>query len=482
MADVSLPGVQESELLAINQCGRAVGYELGTSRYSATIRENRVTTPITALLPGTDNSKAIYVNDAGTVVGTCWTYYDVAYSYQNGVMTEISLGGGYSQPTHLNETGHVVGAGATPFGSEHAFLYFNGVTTDLGTLGGWQSRAQYVNTLGHVVGTSLDEFGQERSFVYRDGAMSQIPDFGFGASRAREINDAGLVIGQAFSGIDDASFLWDPATGLRNIRPDGFQVDNVYAGAHDLNSRGQVVGVIGGFQNGRLVQRAFVYDHSIGFKRFVDMGGSEASLWAVNEAGQACGDAVDGVQAFVTAPTIVNTAPTASAGADQSVVATGTATPVTILGSGSDAEGAITYRWALNGQIVGSSAQLDTTLSPGSHTLTLTTTDEGGLTATDEVSVSVLYSWSGFHAPIGRGNAFKSGGTVPVKFALTGASAPVTNATATLLINGSAAGMFAYANGQYQCNWSTKGRSPGSYVIAVDLGDGVPRQTTVVLK
>jgi hypothetical protein len=46
----------------------------------------------------------------------------------------------------------------------------------------------------------------------------------------------------------------------------------------------------------------------------------------------------------------------------------------------------------------------------------------------------VTYAWSGFLAPVASGASYNLGRTLPVKFTLTGASAPVTNAVAKLYL------------------------------------------------
>jgi hypothetical protein len=206
-----------------------------------------------------------------------------------------------------------------------------------------------------------------------------------------------------------------------------------------------------------------------------------------------------------------NAAPIANAGPDQNVTATGGSTTVTLNGSGSsDPDGeALTYGWRENGNPIASGASPSLTLATGTHTITLTVTDSYGATATDVVVVKILYSWSGVLQPIDPPNAsgvsasvFKSGSTVPVKFALTGASAGISTLAATLsyakISNGivgsdvkavstaaaTTGNLFRYDQtaGQYIFNWSTKGLSPGTYRLFIDLGDGVTRTVNLGLK
>jgi hypothetical protein len=100
-------------------------------------------------------------------------------------------------------------------------------------------------------------------------------------------------------------------------------------------------------------------------------------------------------------------------------------------------------------------------------------------------------------------SVFKAGSTVPVKFALTGADAGITTLTATLWVTrisnsivgtdleavatntpASTGNAFRYdpTSGQYLFNWSTKGFSPGTYVLRIDLGDGALHPVTVGLR
>jgi mRNA-degrading endonuclease RelE of RelBE toxin-antitoxin system len=112
----------------------------------------------------------------------------------------------------------------------------------------------------------------------------------------------------------------------------------------------------------------------------------------------------------------------------------------------------------------------------------------------EQISVGVGYTWTGLLAPMQEGGVYKIGRTLPLKFSLTGASAPLTNAVARLYIakisNGVAGietdadstsaattgNLFRYAgDGQYIFNWSVQGYTPGTYQLRIDMGDGVQR-------
>ncbi|HEY3528742.1 MAG TPA: S8 family serine peptidase [Nocardioides sp.] len=89
-----------------------------------------------------------------------------------------------------------------------------------------------------------------------------------------------------------------------------------------------------------------------------------------------------------------NQPPVANAGPDQRVVAnkkTGLGS-FTLDGRGSsDPDGTVTaYTWSLGGVAVGSGSTLTLMRGIGTYTFTLTVTDDGGLTATDTVTVAVV--------------------------------------------------------------------------------------------
>jgi DNA-binding beta-propeller fold protein YncE len=93
------------------------------------------------------------------------------------------------------------------------------------------------------------------------------------------------------------------------------------------------------------------------------------------------------VQKFSTAAT----APTANAGPDQTVECAGATTAVNLDGSGSTAgSGSInSYSWAEGATPLGTGAMLTVNLPVGTHTITLTVTDTGGGSDTDDVVITV---------------------------------------------------------------------------------------------
>jgi hypothetical protein len=95
--------------------------------------------------------------------------------------------------------------------------------------------------------------------------------------------------------------------------------------------------------------------------------------------------------------TVVNEAPVANAGPDQAVSFKGKTTTVTLDGSASsDPEGGVlSYLWTLDGQTVGTGAVVQVDVPAGTHTFTLTVTDDHGATAVDTVVVTATKGGKG---------------------------------------------------------------------------------------
>lgn len=148
-------------------------------------------------------------------------------------------------------------------------------------------------------------------------------------------------------------------------------------------------------------------------------------------------------------------------------------------------------------------ADTPTVFGLGTTAVTCTATDAAGNTsAAQSYDVTVTYPWAGFLQPMKNDgiSVFKTGSTVPVKFALKGAAGPITDATARLSFTkltsrvegtyleatstaaATTGSLFRYDGSQYIFNWSTKGLAAGTYRVKADLGDGVTHTAQVSLK
>lgn len=199
---------------------RAVRWELKNNKV-----EKRQLPPF----PGDSASAATAINDAGQAVGISGdcdqavgrfsARHAVLWS-RNGQVQEIPNLGGLSwhTPMDINHQGDVVGfsnpPGEAPLGTfiSHAFLWMNGAATaqDLGTLpGDVLSEAFAINSRGQVVGVSFGGVNGSHAFIYENGVMTDLNTIlGTGNGdifqSAQDINDAGQITGR----------VKDAATGL----------------------------------------------------------------------------------------------------------------------------------------------------------------------------------------------------------------------------------------------------------------------------
>jgi probable HAF family extracellular repeat protein len=143
-----------------------------------------------------------------------------AFFWENGVMTDLgTLGGDNSEALWLNEAGAVVGSADLlgPFGNQphDAVIWINSKIHDLGTVSGDAcSRSRAINATGRVVGGSSDCHNFLHAFVWdEDTGMVDLntaiaPGSGFQLTNAFNINDRGEILAKAapldFTPNDDA--------------------------------------------------------------------------------------------------------------------------------------------------------------------------------------------------------------------------------------------------------------------------------------
>jgi len=178
-------------------------------------------------LPGDTSSAATAINNKGQVVGISGTCdqavgrHTAAHMvlWEKGTATDLGNLGApwWNTPMAINQRGDVVGFAGVPGGDAdnpilHAFLWTrrDGIQ-DLGTLpGDATSEAHGINERGQVVGVSCDAAGNCRAFIWEDGVMTDLntlvaPGYTGILTTAQDINARGEITGRAF----------DPVTGER---------------------------------------------------------------------------------------------------------------------------------------------------------------------------------------------------------------------------------------------------------------------------
>lgn len=164
--------------------------------------------------PG-DSSVAFAINDSGQIVG--WVippgsqFYPFLYTSATGMINLGTLPG-YTggEALDINNTGQIVGAvlDSSSTGNPQAFLYSSSTgMIGLGFLPGSDSTlAHSINDNGQVVGTATYYTDEGRAFVYADGVMTDLNYLTVGLSsgvtlfEALGINDSGQIIANGSDG------------------------------------------------------------------------------------------------------------------------------------------------------------------------------------------------------------------------------------------------------------------------------------------
>ena len=287
----TLGGSGTTQAYGINEAGQVVGYSTAASlKYHAFLWDNGMMIDL-GTLPTGSTSRALGLNDNGQVVGFAFDGSvaggadNHAFLWENGVMTDLFPEPGHSLANAINDAGQVVGQ----YNLNRPFIWQNGEFVELGGFGGGNSwgYALDINNAGQVVGSSPVNNGSDglaqRAFLWEDGVMTDLGALpGLPDSRSHAINELGQVVG--FSSFFDPdttdeifeSFLWE----------DGVMIDLGVPGdlnrAHDINDAGQIVGWSS--------RGAYIYEDGVvtNLNTLIPAGSgvSLSTATAINNAGQ----------------------------------------------------------------------------------------------------------------------------------------------------------------------------------------------------
>lgn len=208
---------------------------------------------------GGPDALAVLINERGQIAGMANTSLSPSpncgflplntdpFLWQNGKMTDLgTLGGTCGFPLALNNRGQVVGASNLAGDlNTHAFFWpgTDGKMQDLGTLGGSFGTANAINEAGEVAGFATNAGGQLLAFLWRNGVLTDLGTVdGDRCSIGDAINSKRQVVG--ISATCDFSvrhaFLWENGSmvDLNTLIPPGPGVQlNL---AETINDRGEI--------------------------------------------------------------------------------------------------------------------------------------------------------------------------------------------------------------------------------------------------
>ncbi len=174
----------------------------------------------------------------------------LAFINNNGELTSLGTFGGLtSYARAINEAGQVTGNASNTSGYMHAFLWTNGIKRDLGNLVNIPNVDSYgygINDAGQVVGGSQYFWGQLlfHAFIYSDGVMTDLGTFGGTESVANDINNAGQIVGWAALATTNAhrAFLYENGTMINMNALIPADSGWTLTEANGINEQGSIVG------------------------------------------------------------------------------------------------------------------------------------------------------------------------------------------------------------------------------------------------
>src|SRR5271157_5380314 len=194
--------------------------------------------------------------------------FAVAQQPRYAVVDLGTLGGTFGLAFGINDKGRVDGvANLSGDAAQHAFVYANGVMTDLGTLGGpnslaYEGPSEALQAVGLAETSMLDPNGEDfcgygdnlicLAFSWQNGVMTPLDTLGGNNAQGGGINDRGQIAGFAENSAPDPNC---PAPQVLQFKPvvwnnGHIQVLPTYPGDQEggvfwINNKGEMVGASG---------------------------------------------------------------------------------------------------------------------------------------------------------------------------------------------------------------------------------------------
>lgn len=203
-----------------------VGQSVGGNGHAYEVNGGIVTD--LGVLPGGSWSAAYGINGSGSAVGFSDTaiagqFLGFIWTPSSGMSPLSTLAGLDSWAMAINDPGFVAGSSIASSGFIHAVMWANGQIYDLGTLGGTSSSASGINNSGTIVGTA-DVGDGDHAFIYSNGVMTDlnalIPgSLGWILNSGSAIDNQGDITGiGAYQGAQHI-FELQPTGGVQSLEP-----------------------------------------------------------------------------------------------------------------------------------------------------------------------------------------------------------------------------------------------------------------------
>lgn len=202
VTDLGTLGGKTAQAHAVGSKGEVVGVSLlpgGKNRHAFLYRDGKMQDLST--LPGGEFSAAYGINAHGDIAGVASKGgQNHAVVWRNGKIEDLGTfpDGTRSSAVGINNAGTAVGFGETDDGV-HAFKSDGAKLLDLGVLGGDPTSARSINAQGDIVGLSAVSSIQTHAFLWRNGVMSDLTDLiprelAWRLREADGINDRGQIV------------------------------------------------------------------------------------------------------------------------------------------------------------------------------------------------------------------------------------------------------------------------------------------------